>query len=254
MEPTTRGCAVVTGGSGAIGSAVCRALARQGMDIAFTYRSNEEAGRRLEEELHALGRAALGRRVDVTDEAAVTSLVEEAVARFGGVHTVVTSAAPLASQLWTSRITPTRLTDQLTEELAGVHNLVSAALPHLREARGSIVAVTTVANRRFVLRDVLSSAPKAAVEALMRAIAAEEGRHGVRANAVGVGILSEGMAATLIASGEVRESDMEHALTRVPLRRLGVADDIAGAVAFLAGPTASYVTGQWIDVDGGYAL
>src|SRR5690606_42055005 len=101
---------------------------------------------------------------------------------------------------------------------------------------------------------ILSSAPKAAVEALVKAIAAEEGRSGVRANAVGVGILDDGMSRTLIERGEVRQRDMDHARSLVPLGRLGVADDVAGVVAFLASDRASYITGQWIDVDGGYSI
>lgn len=248
------GGALVTGGSGAIGAAICRSLADAGVDVAFTYRSNEHTARTLEDELTAVGRRAHAHRADVADDDAVAALVAAAAEQLGGLHTVVTAAAPVASQVWVGRIPGERVLDQLDQDVVGFHRVVTAALPHLRETQGSVVAVTTVANRRYVLRDVLSSAPKAAVEAFVRAIAAEEGRYGVRANAVGVGILSVGMAASLVASGEVRERDMEHALTRIPLGRLGSAEDVAGAVTFLAGPSAAYVTGQFLDVDGGYAL
>jgi 3-oxoacyl-[acyl-carrier protein] reductase len=248
------GAAIVTGGSGAIGAATCVALAEAGADIALTYRGNEEAARRTANAVEALGQRAIVARVDLGDDTSVTSFVDDVVDQLGGVHTLVTAAAPIASQQFVSRITTERFRQQIDQDLLGFWTLVSAALPHLRDANGSIIAVTTVANRRYVLRDVLSTSPKAAVEALMKAIAAEEGRFGVRANAVGVGILDEGMAAALLDLGEVRDVDMDHALGRIPLGRHGAADDIARAVRFFASEESGYVTGQWLDVDGGYSI
>lgn len=248
------GTALVVGGSGAIGAAVCRRLAEAGSDVVLTYRSNEEAATAAASTVEAAGRRTAVHRLDTTSDEEVTALVDRVAAEHGGIHTLVTAAAPVAWQRWTSHVTPQQFDEQMSQDVGAFHRIVVATIPALRESRGSVVAVTSVANRRYVLRDMLSSAPKAAIEAVVQAVAAEEGRHGVRANAVGVGILEEGMAATLLASGDVRERDMDHALSLVPLRRLGVADDIAGAVVFLAGDRASYVTGQWIDVDGGYSV
>ena len=101
---------------------------------------------------------------------------------------------------------------QLAADAAGFFNLARPALPYLRENEGSIVAVTTAATTRYPVRDGLSSAPKAAVEAMVRALAAEEGRFGVRVNCVGPGMLTDGMAARLIASGDL--SDEALAITR----------------------------------------
>lgn len=248
------GVALVIGGSGAIGAAVSRALAEAGSDVALTYRSNARGADETATTVEACGRRARSYKVATESDVEVAELVDDVVGEFGGIHTLVTAAAPVASQQWTGRIPPERFTKQMDQDVNAFHRLVTAALPALRVARGSIVAITTVANRRYVLRDVLSSAPKAAVEAVVRAVAAEEGRSGVRANAVGVGILEDGMSMTLLAAGDVREQDMKHALALVPLGRLGVAEDIAGAAAFLASDRASYITGQWIDVDGGYAI
>ena len=248
------GTALVIGGSGAIGAAVSRRLAEAGSDVVLTYRSNEAGAIAAADAVAGAGRRAAVHQLDTTADAAVTALVERVVAEHGGIHTLVTAAAPVAWQRWTSHVTPEQFEEQMAQDVGAFHRVVVACIPALRESRGSVVAVTSVANRRYVLRDMLSSAPKAAIEAVVQAVAAEEGRNGIRANAVGVGILEEGMAATLLASGDVRERDMEHALSLVPLRRLGVADDIAGTVVFLAGDQASYVTGQWIDVDGGYSV
>ena len=115
-----------------------------------------------------------------------------------------------------------------------------------------MVAVTTAATTRYAVRDGLSSIPKAAVEAAVRAIAAEEGRFGVRANCVGPGMLTEGMAARLIGSGDLDEHALDVARRNIPLRRFGAAADVAEAVCFLASDRARFISGQKLDVDGGY--
>jgi 3-oxoacyl-[acyl-carrier protein] reductase len=131
-------------------------------------------------------------------------------------------------------------------------NLIHHALPHLRASGGSVVAVTTAATRRFPVRDGLSAGPKGAVEALVRGIAVEEGRYGIRANCVGPGMLTDGMAERLMASGDLDDAALEAARRNIPLRRFGDAVDIAEAVCFLASDRADFVSGQMLDIDGGY--
>ncbi len=124
----------------------------------------------------------------------------------------------------------------------------------LRRTRGSIVAVATTALSRAIVRDGLSAGPKGAVEGVVRTLALEEGRYGIRANVVGVGVTDVGMAADLIESGSFGEAGLAEATERIPLRHFGTADDLAEAVCFLASDRARFITGQTLNVDGGYSV
>jgi NAD(P)-dependent dehydrogenase (short-subunit alcohol dehydrogenase family) len=244
----------VTGGTGGLGEAVCRLLAERGSHVALTYNKNATKAAELVAEIEASGRRARAWPVDLVDEDVTHTFLDDVAAEFGGLHTLVHAAGPHIPQLHLSRVEPAQYRDSLAAEAVGFYNVLHHALPHLRETKGSIVAVTTAATRRYPVRDGLSSGTKASVEAVVRAIAAEEGRFGIRANCVGPGMMTDGMAQRLMASGDLDDAALEITLRNIPLRRFGDAADIAEAVCFLASDRADFISGQMLDVDGAYGV
>jgi 3-oxoacyl-[acyl-carrier protein] reductase len=248
------GTAFVVGGSGGLGSAICREFAVRGSDVALTYRNNEEAAQSLAADIGEWGQRAWAVGLDLTDHDQVKASVDAIAEAAGGIHTLVYAAGPHVPQKHLSTIDPGEVRWQLDVDAAGFFAVAQASLPHLREDEGSIVAVTTAATRRFPVRDGLSSIPKAAVEAAVRGLAAEEGRFGIRANTVGPGMLTDGMAERLMASGDLDERALDAARANIAMRRFGDSSDIAEAVCFLASSRARFITGQHLDVDGGFTL
>jgi 3-oxoacyl-[acyl-carrier protein] reductase len=243
------GAALVLGASGGLGAAVARLLLARASRVALTFRRPSAVVTELAD------RPAAGAyQLDLTDAQACATVIEQVVEDFGGLHTLIYAAGPHVPMVHLSRITPEHFRQQLLDDAGAFFNVLHPSLVHLRRTGGSIVAVTTAATTRFPVRDGLSAGPKGAVEALVRGIAAEEGRFGVRANSVGPGMLTDGMATTLMTSGDLDERALDVTRNNIPLRRFGTAQDIAEAVCFLASDRANFISGQKLDVDGGYGV
>jgi NAD(P)-dependent dehydrogenase (short-subunit alcohol dehydrogenase family) len=248
------GVGLVIGGSGGIGSAIARGFAAAGVTLAITYRHNEDAANAVAHEIRSGGGACSVHRVALGDLESIRACMDGLVAEHGQIHTVAHAAGTHIDQPYVSQVTPEQWRNTMDWDVNGFFHVVHAALPHLRESKGSIVFVSSAGLKRFPPGDVLSVAPKGAIEALMRGIAREEGRHGVRANNVAVGVVDAGMFPKLVERGELSQAWIDAAIRNTPLRRFGKPEEIADAAVFLASERARYITGQTLFVDGGYTL
>ena len=246
--------ALIAGGSGGIGRAIAVGLAQAGWDIALTYRNNKDAGAETADLVRAAGRDASIHGVDLTDAAAAREVVS-GVGAESPLGAVVYAAGPHIPMQFISELSPETFSDTIDQDLKACFNLLQPALPFLRSTKGSVLAIVTPVISRYTRKDIMSVTPKAAVQALIRGIASEEGRYGVRANAIGVGVIEgQGMWDELIARGDFTEAGLKQALADTALKRFGHVDDVANAATFLLSERSSWITGQTLYVDGGYSV
>ncbi|NCL74087.1 3-oxoacyl-[acyl-carrier-protein] reductase FabG [Rhodococcus sp. YH1] len=251
--PST-GCAVVFGATGGIGAATAGLLAERGCDVVLTYRSREADAEKLATSIRELGRNATALSCDVTDRESVAAVVDAALAEHGRIHTVVSAAGLVFRTRPLIEFTDDEFAGVIQTDVLGFFNIAKATVPALRAGGGgSITALITTAVDRTVPTDALSATPKAAVAMMMRMLATEEAAHGIRANAVGPGVVEGGMVPPMRDADQVTRDLLELAVGQTPLARLALPEEIAEAIAFLASSKASYITGQRLMVDGGLA-
>ena len=255
MELFPKGCALVFGASGGIGGKVAEVLAGDGSDLALVYNRKAEAAQKVADAATELGRKATTHACDVRDAASLAALVEAAVAAHGRVHTLVWAAGPLVEQTFLAETPLEAWRNAIDTEVLGLIGATTALIPHMREAgSGSIVHLGSAGHMRWPDRDGLSVAPKAANESFLKGIAREEGRFGIRANSVLVGVIDAGMFHELMAKGAFPEGWVEETQKALCLKRWGQPEEIGHAVSYLASSRGAYVTGQAINVSGGFGV
>lgn len=246
------GVAVVVGGSGGIGEGICELLAQAGADVALTYRSNRARAESVAERIRASGRSARSYALDLVDGASVQAAFEAIEAAQGRVHTVIFATGADIRMTYLANVETQEWHDTIASDLHGFFHVVKAALPSLRRGGGSIVALSSAGIDRHPPMDILSVAPKAGIEALVRAVAREEGRYNIRANSVAPGVVDAGLFHRLTT--QVTPDFVEAMKRNAALRRFGTVREIAEVVVFLASARAAFVTGQHLAVDGGYSV
>jgi NAD(P)-dependent dehydrogenase (short-subunit alcohol dehydrogenase family) len=249
----TRKAAFVVGATGGLGHAACLALAKDWDGVAIGYRSSADKAQAVAASLPD-GCEGLPVHCDLADPQSITNSIATARDHFGGIGTMVFASGVAIGQPHVSKISEPEWREVFDTELLGLTRIVSATLPVFRaQGGGNFVIVVSVANYCYPPGDALSSVPKAAMEALGRAIAKEEGRFGIRANMVAPGIIDAGLGTAFMESlytPEVWDGQRK----KIALQSFGEGRDIGEAIAFLASDRARYITGQTLIVDGGFSL
>jgi 3-oxoacyl-[acyl-carrier protein] reductase len=239
--------ALVTGASRGIGRAVALRLAAEGAAVAIAYCASEAAAREVGAEAEALGASTALLAADLGDTAAAAGLVARAAEALGRVDILVNNAGLTRDGL-AVRMSDADWGDVLAVDLTAAFTLCRAALRGMLRARwGRIVNISSIAGVVGNPGQANYSAAKAGLIGLTKSLAKEVGGRGITVNAVAPGFVETDMTAGLPAAL------IERAVAVVPAGRLGTADEVAAAVAFLAAPETGYVNGHVLHVDGGLA-
>jgi 3-oxoacyl-[acyl-carrier protein] reductase len=240
--------ALVTGGSRGIGRGIVKAFAAEGARVAFVYRGNQAAADGLVQELALAGASALALQADVTDANAAQQCIERIEKEWGRFDILVNNAGIIRDDLFV-RMEPDAWQSVLQTNLGGTYNFCRAvAYTLMRQRRGRIINVSSVAAEHVNQGQTNYAASKGAINAFTRALAVELASRGVTVNAIAPGFIETDM------SEAVRNKAGDMIKKIIPMRRLGQPEDIAHVAVFLASADASYITGQVLTVDGGLSL
>ena len=239
--------ALVTGGSQGIGAATARVLAKEGANVCLTYRKHKAEALDIQNDIQNMGRKAIAVKADTASFAKAEHVVRSVLESFGRLDILVNNAGmnwdgvswKMSEEQW----------DRVIEvNLKGYFNFTRHAAPLFKEQKyGKIINITSINGLRGKFGQTNYSASKAGIIGYTKAVAKELGAFGVNVNAVAPGLIETRM----LKESEAREKIIDLALAEIVMKRVGMPEDVANVVAFLASEKARHVTGEVIKVDGG---
>ncbi len=240
--------ALVTGASRGIGAAIAEGLARDGFDVAIGYASDRTSADQTAARVVACGQRAVVLQADVADEVQAVGLVESAEAELGPLDAVVLNAGITRDGLF-MRMSTEDWDAVISTNLNGAFYVSRAAIRGMvRRRTGTIVAVSSIVGLNGNAGQANYAAAKAGVIGMVKSLAKEVGGRGIRVNAVAPGYIATDMTAVLA------DEQRDGILSATPLGRLGTPEDVAAVVQFLCSPSAAFITGTVVRVDGGLGI
>ena len=239
--------ALVTGASQGIGAQIARTFHREGAVVVLNHPGGAAAAdaTQIAAELNALrAGSALALAADVASLEAVQAMMQDVRQQLGGLDFLINNAAILRDRTL-ENMTLAEWQSVIDVNLTGVFHCCRFGLEIMRDG-GAIVSLGSIASIVGFFGQANYAAAKAGVQAMMRVLSREAARRGIRANAIAPGVIDTAMAATI---PEKLRAEM---LKNVPLGRFGTQEEVANVALFLCSPLASYITGQTIEVNGGW--
>ena len=241
--------ALVTGASRGIGRAICEKLASEGTDIVFSYRSGEEAAAETIRLCSKYGVEVHGIKADVSSQEECESLIKEAVDLLGGRIDILVNNAGITKDNLIGRMKDEDFDAVIDVNLKGTFYMMRGVSRYmLRQRAGRIINMSSVVGVMGNAGQVNYSASKAGVIGMTKSLARELASRQITVNAVAPGMIETDMTAAM------PDSAKEKVIESIPFKQMGRPEDIAEAVAFLAGDGGRYITGQVLCVDGGLAI
>ena len=248
-----KGCVFIVGGSGGIGSICAKEFAKAGANVVITYYKNKKAAEDVASEIDKNIQIF---QLDNKDFKSVDNVMKQAISEYDSINTIVNAAGFDIPQKFIREIDIDLWKSVIDADINGFFNLVKAGLPYLRESQGSMVFISSAGLYKYPPGDVLSVAPKATIDHVIKGIAKEEGENGIRANSIALGIIDTGIFHRLREEENTFFDDAWHeaVMNTLALKRFGFPEEVGHAAVFLASSKAGYITGHCIPVDGGYHI
>lgn len=246
MNLSNKTC-LVTGGSRGIGRSICLELAKSGANVIVNYFSNERAAAEVVAEIERLGKKAIKYKADVSCLEQVSTMVDDAYSEFGKIDVLVNNAGINKDGLLL-RMTENHWDKVIDTNLKGIFNSSKACVKYMvKQKKGKIVNISSIVGIYGNAGQANYAAAKAGIIGFTKSLAKELGSRGITVNAVAPGFIETDMTLSLLK----KNTGIEH---KIPLKRVGVPEDVANAVVFLSSEKVDYITGQILAIDGGLTL